>query len=43
LDIAARMLGNPIIIFNNNLNAICNAGVIAGPAEGTIWEKFNMP
>jgi hypothetical protein len=43
LDLAAQMLPNPITVFNNNLSAISSAGSIAGTAEGSIWEKINMP
>ncbi|MDR2730518.1 MAG: helix-turn-helix domain-containing protein [Treponema sp.] len=43
LNIAAQMLPNPIIVFNNNLSVISSAGSISGSAEGTVWEKFNMP
>jgi len=43
LNIAAQKLANPIVVFNNNLNAICSAGSVTGPTKGTNWEIVNIP
>jgi len=43
LNIAARKMANPIIVFNNNISIIGTAGSIKGPVKGTFWEKINMP
>jgi len=43
LNIAARMLVNPIAVFNNNLSTISSAGSISGPTEGTMWEIVKIP
>jgi hypothetical protein len=43
LNIAARMLVNPILVMNNNLGIIGTAGSIKVPVKGTIWEKVNVP
>jgi hypothetical protein len=36
LNIAAQTLPNPIIVLNNNLGIICDAGSIVRPVEGKI-------
>jgi len=43
LNIAAKMLANPILVMNNNLSIISAAGSITCPTKGTIWEKVNVP
>jgi len=43
LNLAAQRLANPIVIFNNNLSAICSAGSITGPVKGTNWEIVDIP
>jgi hypothetical protein len=43
LDLAARMLPNPIMVLNNNFGVISSAGSIDGHVEGTIWEKVHKP
>jgi hypothetical protein len=43
LKIASHALTNPIVVFNNNLSAICSAGSITSPVKGTNWEIVNMP
>jgi hypothetical protein len=43
LNLAAQMLPNPIIVLNNNMGIISDAGSITGPTEGTIWEKVHKP
>ncbi|MDR2923862.1 MAG: helix-turn-helix domain-containing protein [Treponema sp.] len=43
LNIAVQRMSNPIVVFNNNLNAISSAGSVAYPVEGTNWEIVNMP
>jgi len=43
LNIAAQMLANPIVVFNNNLSAISSAGSVTSPVKGTNWEIVNIP
>ncbi|MCL1958150.1 MAG: helix-turn-helix domain-containing protein, partial [Spirochaetes bacterium] len=43
LNIAAKMMVNPILVMNNNFGIIGTAGAILGSTKGTIWEKVNVP
>jgi hypothetical protein len=43
LKTAAQALTNPIVVFNNNLSAICSAGSVTTPVKGTNWEIVNLP
>jgi len=43
LNVAARKLANPIVVFNNNLCAMSSAGSITGPVKGTNWEIVGIP
>jgi len=43
LKIAAQMLANPIVVFNNNLSAISSAGSVTAPTKGTNWEIVSIP
>jgi len=43
LNIAVQKLANPIVVYNNNLCAICSAGSVTSPVEGTNWEIVSIP
>jgi len=43
LNIAAKMMVNPLLVMNNNFGIIGTAGSILGSTKGTIWEKVNVP
>ncbi|MDR2951631.1 MAG: helix-turn-helix domain-containing protein [Treponema sp.] len=43
LKMAAQALWNPIVVYNNNLSAICSAGSVTRPVEGTNWEIVGIP
>ena len=43
LNIAAKIMVNPILVMNNNFGIVGTGGSILGSIEGTIWEKVNAP
>jgi hypothetical protein len=43
LNIAAKIMVNPIIVMNNNFGIVGTGGSILGSTQGTIWEKVNVP
>jgi hypothetical protein len=43
LNIASKMLVNPLLVMNNNFGIIGTGGTILSSIKGTIWERVNVP